>query len=177
MCRGRRAMTIDLQSLSAAVELVAAAKKYLTQNKRERDYSVGDAISAALRVLYFTPNGIIKFLRKVETGGTISANDIREALTNFNDREWQVTSALSSLDFDKLVKELRLNLATTSALELVRAGKSDLRREIQQEINYYGQPGIVPDKKKLRGLIDSILLLNQSIEEVEALVNTRALGH
>jgi hypothetical protein len=51
----------------------------------------------------------------------------------------------------------------------------NLRRDIQEEVNYYGQRGVKPDLNKLRALIAAIEELNSEIEETERIVNSRAL--
>jgi hypothetical protein len=44
-----------------------------------------------------------------------------------------------------------------------------LRRDIQKEVNYYGQRGVKPDLNKLRALIAAIEELNSEIEEMSGL--------
>lgn len=78
-------------------------------------------------------------------------------------------------DFDRLRQDLRLSLATAETLEQIRNGKINLRRSIQDEVNYYGQRGVKPDVEQIRALIAAIEKLNAEILEVERLVNSRAL--
>lgn len=165
-----------LESVAAMADLAASLKNLLSSNEQKSDHSLGDHLAKVLRTLYFTPVGVLKFLREIEVGEKVSAERIEAALISFNDREPQVAVALTELDYDKLAKDLRLNITTTAALATLRYGKGDLRHEIQNEINYYGQDGVKPDRKRVQALIKGIEALNRSIEELEVVINKRAKG-
>ena len=125
----------------------------------------------------FLPEGILAYLHQIERGEPVDAARTREALIAFNDRQWQISSALGGLQFDRLAKQLKLNISTVAALDRVRDEKSGLRKEIQDEINYYGRRGVRIDKLRIRRLIAAIQSLNKSIEQVDLLINSRARAH
>ena len=168
---------MPLENLTALIEFVDAARKFLSRRRGEIDHSLGDELSRALRTLYFPPDGILSFLLEIERGEPVDAARTQQALTAFNDREWQVYGALDMLEFRRLAKKLDLNLATVAALDRVRNEKSGLRRGIQDVINYYNQPGSWIAKQRVRELVSAIRALNDSIQQVEALVNSRARSH
>jgi hypothetical protein len=138
---------------------------------------LGDRLSAALRTLYFPPDGILGYLQEIERGEPLDAERTQQALIAFNDRQWQISSALGTLEFRALQRELKLNIRTIAALDRVRDEKSGLRQEIQKEINYYGQRGVKADKKKISELTAAIGALNKAIEDVEEIVNSRGRIH
>ena|SRR5258708_5329682 len=163
----------NLITLETGLEIAKGLKGLARRDKP--DHRLNDQICRALRMLYFTPNGILSLLRELERSNGIASDELRERLINFNDREWEVGRALEALDFDRLQQDLRLSLATVNTLEQIRHGKINLRRNIQEEVNYYGQRGVRPDLNKVRALIAGIEELNSEIEETERLVNSRAL--
>ncbi|MDX8490225.1 hypothetical protein RFN29_01400 [Mesorhizobium sp. VK22B] len=169
-CRGGF-MSIDLQSIAAASEILSAIKNHLESD--DVDHSLGDELCNALRIIYFVPDSVLSFLRDVSEGLPVSDDRIRAVLSSFNDRQWNVEEALDKIDFARLGKDLRLNLRTASRLQAIRVGKISLRRDIQNEINYYGQRGIKPDRKRVAELTAAIEKLNNLIEEVEMLINKR----
>lgn len=164
-------MPVEL-SLTTAIELASAVKDYLKDD--DSDNSLGDKLCDALRTIYFVPDGVLRFLRNVAAGVPITPDQTSATLIEFNDGQWGVEKALEAIDFKRLRKELRLNLRTASALEAIRWGKLSLRRDIQNEINYYGQRGVKPDRARAAEFVVGIEKLNSSIEEVEMLVNKRA---
>ena len=105
---------------------------------------------------------------------SFSGELVREALIAFNDRQWRVEAALEEIDFDRLQNELGVALATSRALESIRNGKVNLRREIQQEINFYGQRGVKPDRERVAELMRLIRELNSNIEAMEQAINLTA---
>jgi hypothetical protein len=129
--------------------------------RREKpDHRLSDQICTALRTIYFTPNGVVSLLRSVlEQNNAVTDEDWRDRLINFNDREWEVRSALE----------------TVHTLDMIRWGKISLRRSIQSEVNYYGRRGVKPNLAKIQSLIEAIEKLNAEIIEIEKLVNSRAL--
>jgi hypothetical protein len=99
-------------------------------------------------------------LRSVlEQNNAVTDEDWRDRLINFNDREWEVRSALE----------------TVHTLDMIRWGKISLRRSIQSEVNYYGRRGVKPNLAKIQSLIEAIEKLNAEIIEIKKLVNSRAL--
>jgi hypothetical protein len=165
-------MPIDPSSVAAGLELASAAKDFLERKKG--DHRLSDNISSALRTIYFTPDGVLQFLKDIEAGKPIDPERIKVALTSFNDRQWEVEEALKKIDFRQLERELRLNIATVRSLNEIRHGKKSLRHDLQNEINYYGQRRSKVNRANVSELIKSIEELNNSIENLERIVNTRA---
>jgi hypothetical protein len=163
----------NLVSLEAAGVLVKGLAGLAARDRK--DHRLNDAISKALRTLYFPADGVLALLKEVASGTGLPSDALRERLVNFNDRQWQVEGALEVLDFTQLAKDLRVSLATARRLQEIRMGKIDLRRDIQEEVNYYGRRGVKPDLDKVRALIAAIEALNALIEETELRVNSRAL--
>jgi hypothetical protein len=160
-------------ALKTGLEIAKGLKELARRHKP--DHRLNDQICKALRVVYFTPNGILSLLKELEQSNGIPSDDLRERLASFNDREWKVGRALETLDFDKLQGDLRVSLATAKTLAMIRDGKINLRRDIQHEVNYYGQRGVKPDLENVRILIAAIEKPNAEILEVERLVNSRTL--
>lgn len=163
-----------LATLKAGLELAEATKLLLERDTRStKDKKLSDRLCTALRALYFTPNGIIELLKEIESGNKLTKERLEDKLPAFNDREWNVVDALDALDFERLQHELGLNLRTTRILEEIRIGKNNLRREIQREVNYYGRPGVHPNRQKVKHLILGIEKLNTQIEDIEWIINSR----
>jgi len=162
-----------LLMLKAGFETAQAANEYLS-SLGKKDFKLHDGLCKALRTLYFTPNGVLSLLRVIARGEDVPTERLSQRLINFNDPEWEVRDALNSIDFDRLSKELRLTLSTTQAFSAIRNGKMSLRRDIQAEINYYGQRNVKPNTKAVDELIQGIESLNAEIERLEAAVNLRA---
>jgi len=163
----------NLAALKTGLEIAKAMKTFACSDRP--DHRLNDQMCRALRTLYFMPDGILALLRELEHNGGVPSDELRGRLTAFNDREWQVGRALEAIDFEHLRHDLRLSLATLHTLEQIRYGKINLRRDIQNEVNYYKQRGVKPDLKKIRALIAAIENLNAEIEQTERLVNSRAL--
>lgn len=163
----------ELLAIEVGFELIKAAKKHFSSHGKQ-SRRLNDDISTALRGLYFMPTGVLSLLRDIVGGKTMTSKHIQTVLTNFNDKEWEVRQSLNHLDFDRLSKKLGLTLASARALDRVRYGKLSLREEIQQEVNYYGQGNVKPNKKKIRKLISDIEKLNSEIEGIEQLINSQA---
>lgn len=158
--------------LESGLEFACGAKRFLSSNKSTP--RLNREISQALRAIYFTPNGVLSLLKEVAEGRHPDPERTKELLIEFNDKEWNVRESLDALDFDRLSKQLGLTLGTARKLDLIRFGKLSLRREIQSEINYYGQRRASPDKRKVHQLLAAIEQLNCEIEDIERLVNVEA---
>jgi hypothetical protein len=149
----------------------AAYKHYASADKKDRRLS--EDLCRALRTIYFAPTGVITLLKEIARGDKVSPERLQQALVDFNDREWEVQAAAQSLDYERLGKELGVTIATANALNSLRHGKLSLRREIQNEINFYGQENAKPRKVEVEQLLQGIAKLNVEIEKLEELVNRR----
>ncbi|MGI8724413.1 MAG: hypothetical protein ACR2J1_03440 [Methyloceanibacter sp.] len=129
--------------VESVLELASSTKNFLSAEPRAP--KLNRSVTRALRALYFTPNGVLSLLKQIEDGQEPDSDRTREVLVEFNDKEWRVRESLEALDFDHLRHQLGLTL---DRLEMVRLGKLSLRREIQEEINYYWRPRAAPNKEK-----------------------------
>jgi hypothetical protein len=162
-----------IKAFSSLIGLLKGHKAVLPKNE-ERDRRLQGHVVDALRALYFAPKGILSLLHDVVNGEELSDGRIQQALGDFNDREWAVTEALQRIDFCNLRGEHGLSLARLRVLEQLRYGKMNLRQAVQDEVNLYGQDGTKPKKAAAKRLITAIENLNSEIEEIEAIVNSRA---
>lgn len=159
--------------LKGGLTVAQAARDHLASPDK-KDQRARNELCAALRALYFTPDGVISLLREIESGKRLSAARIQQALTDFNDREWKVKEALGALNFEQVARNLGVRLRDARQLHDIRDGKINIRREIQSEVNYYGQRNREPDRTRVRELISLIEQLSDEIEQIEGRVNTRA---
>jgi hypothetical protein len=164
----------DLLTIIKVGTAAAAGLRNIQPRHESRDKRVQDSISRILRTLYFAPDGILSLLKEVAEGKNPTDARLRQALFDFNDRQWKIEGALEGLEFDKLNKEFGVSLYSIIVLGSLREGKSDLRWAIQQEVNSYGQEGKSPNRARVRKLIKAIEELNAAIEQVEAAINRRA---
>jgi hypothetical protein len=171
-------MLPDLLTIIKMATSVTEGLKKIRPRQESRDGRVQDLVSRILRTLYFRPDGILSLLNEVAKGERPTDERIRQALIDFNDRQWKIEGATEGLEFDTLEKELGLSLNSIMILGSIREGKSDLRFAIQEEVNSYGQEGKSPNRARVRELIKAIGELNAAIEQVEAVINRRASsGH
>jgi hypothetical protein len=131
----------DLLTIIKVGTAAAAGLRNIQPRHESRDKRVQDSISRILRTLYFAPDGILSLLKEVAEGTNPTDARLRQALVDFNDRQWKIEGALEGLEFDKLNKEFGVSLYSIIVLGSLREGKSDLRWAIQQEVNSYGQEG------------------------------------
>lgn len=159
-------------SIMQGFELVQSIKGLSSLLRRDDD-RLNEELCKLLRCIYFMPDGVLGLLKEIAGGDKVPGDRIKQALLDFNDRESEVSRALDSIDFRALV-ERGLPLRVARDLQNVRHGKTNLRRDVQNEINFYGQKGATPNQERLKSLIDGIELLNSEIEEIEEAVNPRS---
>jgi flagellar biosynthesis regulator FlbT len=167
-------MPLDLLTIIKTGIYVAKTLREFKPKPETHDRHLQDDVTRALRTLYFTPTGILSLLTEVAAGRELFDKQIQKALSDFNDREWQVEAALQRVDFHAIHHEFGLSLTSIRVLDQLRYGKIDLRRAVQSEVNFYGQEKGSPNKARARKLIAAIKTLNTEIEEVESIVNGRA---
>lgn len=159
---------MDSMTLKAGFDLANSLKNWVPKGRDDR--ALRDALCAALRAFYFTPRGVVALLRKIDVGESVDDDELGEALMEFNDGETRVMRAGESLQFERLHRELGISLRTIQTLDLVRLGKLSLRRNIQDEINFYGRRGVRPNQTRVKALLDEIDRLNEMILAVEEAV-------
>jgi hypothetical protein len=161
---------VDLATIKAGLDLAKAVKDWVPKNRDDK--ALQDQICAALRTFYFTPRGVVALLRKIDLGEKVSEEELSKALLEFNDGEPAVARASELLAFERLENELGISLRTVQTLELLRYGKLSLRRDIQNEINYYGRGRVKPNREKIKELLAQIDKLNSVILEAEEVVGS-----
>jgi hypothetical protein len=161
---------MDLMTIKAGFDLANSLKNWMPKGRDDR--ALREQLCATLRMFYFTPRGIVALLRKIEAGEKMSEEELSKALVEFNDGEPRVMRASASLEFERLQRELGISLRTVQTLELVRAGKLSLRRNIQDEINYYGRRSVKPNRERVKALLAEIDRLNSMIIEAEEAVGS-----
>jgi hypothetical protein len=155
-----------LSLLKGGIELAVALKRLLPEREK-REKALQDRICLALRAIYFTPTGVVSLLHDVAEGKKISEERLRRILGDFNDKQWKVENAVRGIGFQELGRELGISLSTLHALTDLQYGKMNLRGQIQDEVNRYGQIGARPNKAKIKKLIGAIEELNEAIEAIE----------
>lgn len=161
---------LDAMLLKTGLDLAKTLKDLGTQRPELKE--IHNQVRAALRTFYFTPKGIIAFLKKIEAGEQVSEEELKKALIEFNDREPTIERAANLLEFERLFRENDLSLRTIGSLALLRDLKITLRRNIQEEVNYYGA-GLrrtKPNVERVKQLIADIETLNASILDAEEAV-------
>lgn len=165
------------------LELIPVAKegielvKAVTSDRKSanpRLDRLDDEIVAALREIYFTPEGVKSLLREVAEGKTPEVQKVERVLPNFNDSEWRVGRALALLNYENLSDRREVSLRRAETLNQLRFGKINLRRDIQTLLNRSLTVGqaIAPDEA--RELLDRVSALNAEIVELEEAHNYRA---
>ncbi|MBR1154809.1 hypothetical protein [Bradyrhizobium sp. JYMT SZCCT0428] len=152
---------------------VVGGLKHIRPKTESRDVRIQNNVSYVLREIYFAPSGILSLLNEIAEGEHPAEVRLRQALADFNDKQWKIEGALQSVEYDALKDELGLSLNALRALHMLREGKSELRWTVQQEVNFYGQDGVWPSKTRVRRLIKAIHDLNTEIERIEAIINRR----
>jgi hypothetical protein len=160
---------MDLLTIKAGFDLAKAIKDLVPKGRN--DQALKEEISAALRTLYFTPRGVTALLKKIDAGEKVSKEEVSQALLQFNDGEPAVERAAAALLFERLSGEFGISLRTIQKLELVRYGKLSLRRNIQDEINFYGIGRTKPNKEAVKSFLSEIEELNAMILDVEEAVS------
>jgi hypothetical protein len=156
---------MDLMTLKMGIDLAKLVKDLVPNGGG--DQAIELEISDALRTIYLTPRGVTALLRKIDAGVKVTEGEVSAALIQFNDGEPRVERAAATLLFERLSRQHGISLRTIKQLDLVRDGKLSLRREIQEEINYYGRGRHKPDKERVRSLLKQIDELNAAILDVE----------
>jgi hypothetical protein len=100
---------VALPGLLMIIKMAATVTKSLRDirpRRESRDGRVQDMVSLILRTLYFAPDSILSFLEEVAEGNRPTDERIRQALIDFNDRQWKIEGAVERLEFGVLQKEL-----------------------------------------------------------------------
>lgn len=83
-------------------------------------------------------------------------------------------TSVRRIERTRLHHELGLSLRTLRALDVLSSGKAGLRHAVQEEVNFYGQHGVKPNKVAAKRLMAAIKKLNSQIEDIDGVVNSRA---
>jgi hypothetical protein len=122
----------------------------------------------ALRGIYFTPRGTREILRCLADGDRPDPETIRDVLLEFNDAEWRVQRFVDILDFRALERFDELSLRQRRTLEEIAYGKRNLRRDLQDTLNFAltnREPIGPKDAGVLLGRVEALNALIESLEE------------
>jgi hypothetical protein len=124
--------------------------------------SVDDVVSD-LRFLRFNDDGVLALIDSTLNGDNLQPKCIEEALSDFNDHEWKVADVAARL-LDRCQKVSNI---TRGELELIHWRKPQVRRDVQQALNAFGQKNFKIDVERLKRIRSSIVDLNRAIDEAE----------
>ena len=156
-----------VELLSGARELANLARVEPAQgNDRHQQRTVRDMIEA-LRLIYFSPRGILSLLELIAEGGYPTQDQIEMVLLDFNDAEPFVYRAVMRLDPDFDRNDRTLTLKAQRVLREIGYGKGGVRRKVQDLLNWSLTHGEPVSKEEAKILIEEIGQLNAAIENAE----------
>ena len=168
-------MTIEwvLETIKGATELAEFAKKEATDRSETRRARQTQEIVEALRLIYFSPRGVIKLLDGIAEGNNPTEDQISMILPEFNDYEFRVRRMLNMIDPPNGHVQGGLTLKAERVLREISYGKSGVRSKVKDLLNEALTLGVPVSKQDAMALRDEIVALNVAIEEAEiALVST-----
>lgn len=184
LCLGALLNDTNTQELPVAVEaivdLVKGAKELAefvrveaSDRRSTRRVREVQELIEALRLIYFSPRGVIKLLEDIADGSNPTEEQIAMILPNFNDYEFRVSRMLERIAPGEQRVQGDLTLRAERVLREISYGKAGVRSKVKDLLNEaltLGEPVSRQDASTLRG---EILLLNTAIEDAEeALVST-----
>lgn len=158
----------------AVIEAIAATAQILDFTEKLRALLTAEPsrrlqlkpVIKALETIYFTPNGLVGALRKMQSGVPETQELVQAALIEFNQIEEDVHSAVRQLSFESL-SDCGLTFKQRRVLEELAYGKLVLRSHLQDGLNQsltFGEP---VDQSLVDSFIAKIEALNHSIEVLE----------
>lgn len=161
-------------TIGVAIQFLSSLMADREDRLNHRFYAESDRLIAALRTIYFTPNGIREILEVYASGGTPEIGDIERILPRFNDAEWLVRERLHLIEFERLHERREVSLAVAEQLDKIRYGKINIRRDLQEALNERITANNPIPADEARELLAKIDALNATIAAVEADRNFRA---
>lgn len=168
-------MAIDyvIEALKGAKELADFAKIEASGRRAARRERNIQELIEALRLIYFSPRGVIKLLEEIVQGRIPTEQQIAMILPNFNDHEFNVHRMLRRLDPDDGHIQGALTLRAERVLREISYGKSGVRSKVKDLLNEALTLGTPVSEHDAIALLNEIRALNQAIESAEeALVSS-----
>lgn len=161
-----------LSAITACIEFATAYRLAATEGRPVRN---SDDVALAMRGLYFSPQGILPVLKRLQAPEKIDDNELQAAIARFRDGQQDVERQLRHLNWDNLRQDLGLGIATMERLERLGLEKIGLRSAIIDFVQRYWDGERRPRgwKNDLGRLIDEIEDLNKSIRDLDEVVNPR----
>lgn len=160
-------ITSVFEIVAGARDLANAARLDGNANRDKRQARQVKSIIEALRLIYFSPRGVISLLSDIVEGVYPTEEQIEFILPRFNDAEPFVERMLWRLDPDVGPPNGVLTLKAERVLREISYGKGGVREKVKDMLNHaltYGEPISAERAAKLRG---EIFDLNLAIEEAE----------
>jgi len=156
-----------LETLKGAKELAAFVKSNAGERIELRRRQELQEIVEALRLIYFSPRGVIKLLNDLAEGISPTEDQIAMILPEFNEYEFRVHRMLRRIAPEDGRVQGNLTLRAERILMEISYGKQGVRGKVKDLLNEALSLGKPVSKKNATALRDQILALNEAIEEAE----------
>ncbi|MEL6337128.1 MAG: hypothetical protein AAFQ88_10880 [Pseudomonadota bacterium] len=156
-----------LEALRGARDLAAFAVNE-AENNRERGRARHlQSLIEALRLIYFSPKGVLLLIERMAAGEQPSREQIEAILPHFNDGEFAVERMLRRLDPERGQPDGILSLRAERVLREISYGKGGVREKVQHLLNYSMTYDLPIDRKEAAELHKEVVALNEAIEHAE----------
>jgi hypothetical protein len=156
-----------IAAAKGAKDLAEFARKSASSKRQNYQRREIQELIEALRMIYFSPRGVITLLNQISDGSQPSEEQIAMILPEFNDYEFRVHRMLSRIAPEHGEVRGRLTLRAQRVLREISYGKQGIRGKVKGLLNEaltVGRPVSRADATKLR---DEIVELNTAIENAE----------
>jgi len=156
-----------LEAIQGARDLAVFANSEAVDRRTARRRREAQEIVEVLRLIYFSPRGVIKLLDDIVLGNNPTEDQIAMILPEFNDREYRVHRILALLNPEDREVQGGLTLRAERTLREISYGKGGVREKVKTLLNEaltFGQP---ISREEAADLRDEILSLNEAIEAAE----------
>jgi hypothetical protein len=149
-------------------------KKIVHERHEKRQGRETQELVDGLRLIYFSPRGVIKLLNDFVDGNDPSEEQIAMILPDFNDYEFRVQQMLRRIDPIDQEVQGGLTLRAARVLREISYGKQGVRDKIKDLLNEALTLAEPISKADAIALRDEIIVLNAAIEDAEeALVSAQ----
>lgn len=153
--------------LNGAKELAEFARMDMGDPSDNRQAREAKSIIEALRLIYFSPRGVILLLEEIAAGRQPTTESVEFILPSFNDAEPFVLRALHVLNPDVSHRDRKITLKAQKILREIAWGKGGIREKVQELLNYSLTHNKPISSEDAKALIGEIAALNTAIEEAE----------
>lgn len=155
-----------IETLKGATELANALRVRQDVSKDARSARETQAAIEALRLIYFSPIGVLRIIEDLANGRQPNGEEVATILPEFNDYEFRVQRNLGVLD-GEWDRNSTLTLRAQRVLREISYGKAGVRQRVKELLNesLTFENGIEPEDAA--ELLDQILALNKAIEDAE----------